>query len=51
VQARYPLYDEELGAFEEGGACNRRDAEGFIKLNAEWRRTLAKRNARERGRK
>jgi argininosuccinate synthase len=28
------LYDEEIATFEEGGAYDQRDAEGFIKLNA-----------------
>jgi argininosuccinate synthase len=36
----------KLVTFEEGGAYDQRDAEGFIKLNALRLRTLAKRAAR-----
>jgi argininosuccinate synthase len=50
-ESPYSLYDQELVTFEEGGAYDQRDAEGFIKLNALRLRTLAKRNARERARK
>ncbi len=30
----YSLYSEDIATFEEGGAYDQRDAEGFIKLNA-----------------
>jgi argininosuccinate synthase len=45
-ESPWSLYDQELVTFEEGGAYDQRDAEGFIKLNALRLRTLAKRAAR-----
>ena len=45
-ESPYSLYDQELVTFEEGGAYDQRDAEGFIKLNALRLRTLAKRDRR-----
>jgi argininosuccinate synthase len=45
-ESPWSLYDQDLVTFEEGGAYDQRDAEGFIKLNALRLRTLAKRAAR-----
>jgi argininosuccinate synthase len=45
-ESPWSLYDQDLVTFEEGGAYDQRDAEGFIKLNALRLRTLARRAAR-----
>jgi argininosuccinate synthase len=45
-ESPWSLYDQDLVTFEEGGAYDQRDAEGFIKLNALRLRTLAKRATR-----